>query len=92
VLDVDAEAVDFSWFGGGKLNVAFNCVDRHAKKRPGKPAIIWAKNEPGEYQVFPADAVTAVSAMPQGSPIEQLSRNSVHAPTPHLRQTQVPFG
>jgi hypothetical protein len=31
------------------------------------------------------------TAMPQGPPIEQLSRNSVHAPTPHLRQTQAPF-
>lgn len=49
-LDVDLEEVDFSWFGGGRLNVAFNCVDRHAAKTPNKVAFIWAKNEPGEYE------------------------------------------
>ncbi|MDX2013386.1 MAG: acetate--CoA ligase [Myxococcaceae bacterium] len=49
-LDVDLEEVDFSWFGGGRLNVAFNCVDRHAAKTPNKVALIWAKNEPGQYE------------------------------------------
>jgi acetyl-CoA synthetase len=49
-LDVDMEEVDFSWFGGGRLNVSFNCVDRHAAKTPNKVAMIWAKNEPGEYE------------------------------------------
>ena len=49
-LDVDLDEVDFSWFGGGRLNVAFNCIDRHAAKTPEKVAFIWAKNEPGEYE------------------------------------------
>jgi acetyl-CoA synthetase len=48
-LDVDLEEVDFSWFSGGRLNACFNCVDRHASVRPGKVALIWAKNEPGQY-------------------------------------------
>ncbi|AKT36821.1 acetate--CoA ligase [Chondromyces crocatus] len=52
ILDVDVEEVDFSWFTGGRLNAAFNCVDRHAAVHPGKPALIWAKNEPGEYKTF----------------------------------------
>ncbi|AGC47741.1 acetate--CoA ligase [Myxococcus stipitatus DSM 14675] len=52
VREMNAEQVDFSWFGGGKLNVAYNCVDRHARERPGKTAILWAKNEPGEYQAI----------------------------------------
>jgi acetyl-CoA synthetase len=49
-LDVDFEEIDFSWFGGGRMNVAFNCVDRHAAKTPDKVALIWARNEPGEYE------------------------------------------
>jgi acetyl-CoA synthetase len=49
-LDADLEEVDFSWFSGGRLNASFNCVDRHASATPDKVAIIWAKNEPGEYQ------------------------------------------
>ncbi|MFT7625305.1 MAG: acetyl-CoA synthetase [Myxococcota bacterium] len=44
------EPGEFEWFGGGKLNVAYNCVDRHAAVTPDKTAIIWAKNEPGEYE------------------------------------------
>jgi acetyl-CoA synthetase len=52
ILDADPDQVDFSWFGGGRLNACYNAVDRHVKTRPGKPAIIWAKNEPGEYEII----------------------------------------
>jgi acetyl-CoA synthetase len=50
VLDVDMEEVDFSWYGGGRLNVCQNAVDRHLQTHPDKTAIIWAANEPGRYQ------------------------------------------
>ena len=50
IYDFDFETVDVSWFAGGKLNAAFNCVDRHLEKRGDKTAIIWAKDEPGEYE------------------------------------------
>src|SRR5512140_1988447 len=52
ILDADLEQVDFSWYGGGRLNACFNAVDRHARVEPDKPAFIWAKNEPGQYQVI----------------------------------------
>jgi acetyl-CoA synthetase len=42
--------VDFRWYAGGKLNACYNCVDRHAATQPTKTAIIWAKDEPGEYE------------------------------------------
>src|SRR5262249_17809307 len=29
VFDADYDAVDFSWYLGGRLNACFNCVDRH---------------------------------------------------------------
>jgi acetyl-CoA synthetase len=50
VVDYDLEAVDFSWFGGGRLNACFNCVDRHLATQPEKTALIWAADEPGEYR------------------------------------------
>jgi len=50
VFDADMERVDFSWFAGGRLNACFNCVDRHLATQPDKTAIIWAKDEPGEYE------------------------------------------
>jgi acetyl-CoA synthetase len=48
VLDVDVEEADFSWFGHGRLNAAYNCVDRHAAATPQKVALRWVGNEPGE--------------------------------------------
>jgi len=40
------------WFVGGKINVAENCVDRHAKgARKDKAAIIW-EGEPGETRTL----------------------------------------
>lgn len=46
----DFSRVNFSWFMGGKMNASYNCLDRHLAKRAKKNAIIWAKDEPGEYQ------------------------------------------
>ena len=40
------------WFVGAKLNVAYNCVDRHAHSpRRNKAAIIW-EGEPGDSRVL----------------------------------------
>jgi acetyl-CoA synthetase len=40
------------WFVGGKLNVAYNCVDRHAASdRRNKAAVIW-EGEPGDSRVL----------------------------------------
>ncbi|MGH9325256.1 MAG: acetate--CoA ligase [Terriglobia bacterium] len=40
------------WFVGGKLNVAYNCVDRHAaSSRRNKAAIVW-EGEPGDSRVL----------------------------------------
>ena len=40
-----AEAI---WFAGAKLNVAFNCIDRHLEHRGEQTAIIWEGDEPTE--------------------------------------------
>jgi acetyl-CoA synthetase len=29
------------WFVGGKLNVSYNCLDRHLEKNGNKPALMW---------------------------------------------------
>lgn len=36
------------WFKGGKLNVAYNCIDRHVEKRGEQIAIIWEGDNPAE--------------------------------------------
>ena len=35
-----------SWFEGGKLNVAANCIDRHLTTRAEQTAIIWEGDDP----------------------------------------------
>ena len=40
------------WFTGAKLNVSYNCIDRHLEKRGDQAAIIWEGNEPGEEKIF----------------------------------------
>jgi len=42
--------VDHRWFAGGTLNASWNCLDRHLDKRGNKTALIWAKDEPGQYE------------------------------------------
>ena len=49
-LEGDFSGVNYSWFLGGKLNASYNCLDRHLATRANKNALIWAKDEPGEYQ------------------------------------------
>ena len=40
------------WFGGGKINIAYNCLDRHLRTaRRNKAALIW-EGEPGETRTF----------------------------------------
>ena len=40
--------VKIKWFEDGKLNVSFNCIDRHAERSPNKVAIIWEGDNPKE--------------------------------------------
>ncbi|MDA4124530.1 MAG: acetate--CoA ligase [Thaumarchaeota archaeon] len=40
----------WKWFVGGKLNVAYNCVDRHLEKYGNKAAIVWVP-EPEDEQI-----------------------------------------
>lgn len=40
------------WFVGGKINVSYNCIDRHLKTaRKNKAALIW-EGEPGDTRVL----------------------------------------
>ncbi len=38
----------WKWFVGGKLNVSYNCVDRHLEKYGNKAAILWVSEDESE--------------------------------------------
>lgn len=45
ILTGDFENLDLNWFVDGKLNVCYNCVDRHLSNSGDKTALIWQGNE-----------------------------------------------
>ena len=47
-FDIKKGPIFLNYFKGGKLNVSYNCLDKHLKTRPDKVAIQWEGNEPGE--------------------------------------------
>jgi len=41
-----ADDLHIKWFDGGKLNVAYNCIDRHLDSRGDQVALIWEGDDP----------------------------------------------
>jgi acetyl-CoA synthetase len=50
VLD-ESDAPFYKWFSGGKLNVAYQCIDRHLSSRKNKAAIIF-EGDRGDKQII----------------------------------------
>lgn len=48
VQDWDYNEANINWFVGGKLNVSYNCLDRHLESRGDQVAIIWEGDDPEE--------------------------------------------
>ncbi len=46
VSNIDYTKGQIEWFKGGKLNVAYNCIDRHLPQRAKQTAIIWEGDNP----------------------------------------------
>ncbi|UIZ57460.1 acetate--CoA ligase [Acinetobacter sp. SCLZS86] len=50
-ISFDPENFKIEWFVDGQLNVSANCLDRHLKEHPHKPAIIWEGDHPSRHKV-----------------------------------------
>jgi acetyl-CoA synthetase len=48
VLDWNFSEPKMEWFGGAKLNITENCLDRHLENNGDDVAIIWESNDPAE--------------------------------------------
>ncbi|MBP7766728.1 MAG: acetate--CoA ligase [Syntrophaceae bacterium] len=51
-FDIKKGPISVKFFEGGKLNVSYNCLDRHLEKRGNQVALQWEGNEPGEEKAF----------------------------------------
>ncbi len=53
VSDIDYSQAKIKWFENGKLNVSYNCIDRHVESGHGDDiALIWEGNNPSEDKQF----------------------------------------
>ena len=48
VSSFDFTSADIRWFEGAKLNVTYNCIDRHLEARGDQTAIIWEGDDPAD--------------------------------------------
>jgi acetyl-CoA synthetase len=72
------------WFIGGKLNAAYNCLDRHVEAgRADRPALIW-EGEPGDARTLTygelRDEVCRFANVLKGLGIEKGDRVTIYLP------------
>ena len=48
VVRYDFRKGDAEWFSGGRLNVSYNCIDRHLPQRADQTALIWEGDDPAD--------------------------------------------
>ena len=48
----DSDNIHVKWFEGGKLNVSYNCLDRHLATKKNKAAIIFEGNDPNDWKTY----------------------------------------
>ncbi|MBN2686891.1 MAG: acetate--CoA ligase, partial [Deltaproteobacteria bacterium] len=51
-FDLRKGPIYVKYFDGAKVNVSYNCLDKHLKTRGDKVAIQWEGNEPGEEKAY----------------------------------------
>ncbi|MEP6742771.1 MAG: acetate--CoA ligase [bacterium] len=72
------------WFGGGRINVSYNCLDRHLQTwRRNKAALIW-EGEPGDqrtltYQQLHVEVCKFANVL-KGSGVEKGDRVALYMP------------
>ncbi|WP_296237411.1 acetate--CoA ligase [Psychrobacter sp. UBA5136] len=51
-VNYDLEDFHIKWYEDGELNISVNCLDRHVKNHPYKPAIIWEGDHPSLHKII----------------------------------------
>jgi acetyl-CoA synthetase len=86
VLDwsFDEKNLHIEWFAGGKLNVSYNCLDRHLDTRGEQTAILWEGDDPQQdkritYRELYAD-VNKFANVLKGRGVNKGDRVSIYLP------------
>lgn len=48
----DYHTAEIKWFEGGKLNVSYNCLDRHLDQHSEQIAILWEGDDPKDHRTY----------------------------------------
>jgi len=51
-VSYDLDDFRIKWYEDGELNISVNCLDRHLKTNPYKPAIIWEGDHPSLHKII----------------------------------------
>lgn len=43
---ITPDGIQIKWFIGGRLNLSYNCLDRHLDSKGDQPAILWESDDP----------------------------------------------
>lgn len=78
------ENVSIKWFSGAKLNVTYNCIDRHLPERADQTAIIWESDDPEKsekisYQQL-SDAVNRFANVLKSRGVKKGDRVCIYMP------------
>jgi acetyl-CoA synthetase len=94
VLDWDFTKGHIRWFEGAKLNVSYNCLDRHLETRGNQVAIIWETDDPKEdrkisYKELHEEVCRFANAL-KGLGVKKGDRVSIYLPMiPELAVTML---
>ena len=84
VSNNDLNTGQIRWFEGGKLNVSYNCVDRHLETHGDRNAIIWEADEPGKTRHITYrelhDAVCRLANVLKSRGVKKGDRVSIYMP------------
>ncbi len=80
----DEDNLHIEWFKGGKLNVSYNCLDRHLESRGDQTAILWEGDNPEEsravtYKQLHADVNRFANAL-KSRGVKKGDRVSIYMP------------
>jgi acetyl-CoA synthetase len=81
---LDWQLPDAKWFIGGKLNAAYNCLDRHVEQGRGDRVAIHWEGEPGDTRAVTyrelLDEVSQFSNVLKGLGVERGDRVAIYLP------------
>ncbi len=84
VLQQDMDEARTQWFGGGKLNASYNCIDRHLREHGHKTAFYWEGDDPAESRSITYsdlyDSVNKCAAVLQSRGVGKGDVVAIHLP------------